>query len=124
MSSITLTNVTKRYGSLTTVDALNLDIHAGEFLAFLGPSGCGKTTTLRMIAGLALPDGGSIHFGGRDVSNLPPYARNAGLVLFSVATRAVVQLLSELDSTSGVHCTVISSGQVIAGALVSMIVTI
>ena len=80
MSSITLTNVTKRYGSLTTVDALNLDIHAGEFLAFLGPSGCGKTTTLRMIAGLALPDGGSIHFGGRDVSNLPPYARNAGLV--------------------------------------------
>lgn len=80
MSSITLNKVTKRYGSLVTVDALDLEIDQGEFLAFLGPSGCGKTTTLRMIAGLTIPDGGSIHFGNREVTDLPPYLRNAGLV--------------------------------------------
>ncbi|MEQ9675646.1 MAG: ABC transporter ATP-binding protein [Roseovarius indicus] len=85
MSSITLENVTKRYGSLTTVDKLNLDIQKEEFLAFLGPSGCGKTTTLRMIAGLTLPDDGVIHFGSRDVTFLPPYSRNAGIVFQSYA---------------------------------------
>jgi putative spermidine/putrescine transport system ATP-binding protein len=85
MSDIKLTDVTKRYGSLTTVDKLNLDINQGEFIAFLGPSGCGKTTTLRMIAGLTLPDAGSIRFGRRDVTALPPYERNAGIVFQSYA---------------------------------------
>lgn len=85
MSSITLEKVTKRYGSLTTVDSLDLEIRKEEFLAFLGPSGCGKTTTLRMIAGLTLPDEGHIHFGSRDVTALPPYERNAGIVFQSYA---------------------------------------
>lgn len=80
MSQISLQDVTKRYGSLTTVDRVSLDIAQGEFVAFLGPSGCGKTTTLRMIAGLTLASEGSIRFGTRDVSDLPPYLRNAGLV--------------------------------------------
>lgn len=80
MSDITLSDVTKSYGSLVTVDSLNLKINDGEFLAFLGPSGCGKTTTLRMISGLTLPNSGSIHFGHRDVTDLPSYLRNAGLV--------------------------------------------
>ncbi|HEY5794460.1 MAG TPA: ABC transporter ATP-binding protein [Bosea sp. (in: a-proteobacteria)] len=80
MSQISLQDVTKRYGSLTTVDRVSLDIGQGEFVAFLGPSGCGKTTTLRMIAGLTLASEGSIRFGTRDVTDLPPYLRNAGLV--------------------------------------------
>jgi putative spermidine/putrescine transport system ATP-binding protein len=80
MSQISLLDVTKRYGNLTTVDRVSLDIGQGEFVAFLGPSGCGKTTTLRMIAGLTLASEGSIHFGTRDVTDLPPYLRNAGLV--------------------------------------------
>ncbi|MBD3847577.1 ABC transporter ATP-binding protein [Bosea sp. SSUT16] len=80
MSQISLQNVTKRYGNLTTVDRVSLDIGQGEFVAFLGPSGCGKTTTLRMIAGLTLASEGSIRFGTRDVTDLPPYLRNAGLV--------------------------------------------
>ncbi len=80
MSQITLKDVTKSFGPLTTVDRVSLDIGQGEFLAFLGPSGCGKTTTLRMIAGLTLASSGSIHFGDRDVTVLPPYLRNAGLV--------------------------------------------
>lgn len=85
MSSITLEKVTKRYGNLTTVDSLDLEIRKEEFLAFLGPSGCGKTTTLRMIAGLTLPNDGRIHFGSRDVTTLPPYERNAGIVFQSYA---------------------------------------
>jgi putative spermidine/putrescine transport system ATP-binding protein len=80
MSQISLENVTKRFGTLTTVDRVSLDIGQGEFVAFLGPSGCGKTTTLRMIAGLTLASEGSIRFGARDVTELPPYLRNAGLV--------------------------------------------
>ena len=80
MSKITLRDVTKRYGSLTTVDKVSLEIAQGEFVAFLGPSGCGKTTTLRMIAGLAFASEGSIYFGDRDVTVLPPYLRDAGLV--------------------------------------------
>ncbi|WID94546.1 ABC transporter ATP-binding protein [Bosea vestrisii] len=80
MSQISLQDVTKRYGALTTVDRVSLEIGQGEFVAFLGPSGCGKTTTLRMIAGLTLASEGSIRFGTRDVTDLPPYLRNAGLV--------------------------------------------
>ncbi len=80
MSHISLEDVSKRYGTLTTVDSVSLDIRQGEFVAFLGPSGCGKTTTLRMIAGLTLASQGRIRFGERDVTELPPYLRNAGLV--------------------------------------------
>ncbi|WP_138466729.1 ABC transporter ATP-binding protein [Poseidonocella sp. HB161398] len=80
MSSITLQALSKSYGGTVTVDRLDLDMREAEFLAFLGPSGCGKSTTLRMIAGLAMPDSGRILFGERDVTRLPPYRRNAGLV--------------------------------------------
>ncbi|CVI54350.1 ABC transporter ATP-binding protein [Agrobacterium leguminum] len=80
MSAITLENIVKRHGALTTVSDVSLDIRQGEFIAFLGPSGCGKTTTLRMIAGLADVSEGRILFGNRDVTAMPPYLRNAGLV--------------------------------------------
>ena len=80
MSQVSLQDVTKRYGNLTTVDRVSLEIGQGEFVAFLGPSGCGKTTTLRMIAGLTMASEGSIRLGTRDVTDLPPYLRNAGLV--------------------------------------------
>jgi ABC-type multidrug transport system ATPase subunit len=52
---VVLSSVTKRFGELTAVDAIDLDIAEGEFFTMLGPSGCGKTTTLRMIAGFELP---------------------------------------------------------------------
>ena len=64
---ISLRGVTKRFGKVTAVSDLTLDIAAGEFHTFLGPSGCGKTTTLRMIAGLEDPDNGEIFIGGRCV---------------------------------------------------------
>src|SRR5690348_12251622 len=72
--------VTKRFGSLTAVNAVSLRVHKGEFLSLLGPSGCGKTTSLRMIAGFEQPDEGELLIGGRDVSGVPPYKRDVNTV--------------------------------------------
>jgi len=58
MAKIQLENVTKKFGELTAVDRVSLEVNDGEFIALLGPSGCGKTTTLRLIAGLEVPNEG------------------------------------------------------------------
>ncbi len=80
MSSVSLQAVSKSYGSHRAVSDFTLEIAQGEFMVLLGPSGCGKTTTLRMIAGFVEPTSGRILFGNRDVTDLPPYRRNTGLV--------------------------------------------
>src|SRR5690349_19662195 len=72
--------VTKRFGSLTAVNSVNLQVRRGEFLSLLGPSGCGKTTSLRMIAGFEQPDEGEILIGGRDATGTPPYKRQVNTV--------------------------------------------
>src|SRR5256885_13612278 len=72
--------VTKRFGSLTAVDAVDLRVRTGEFLSLLGPSGCGKTTSLRLIAGFEQPDEGEILIGGEDAVGVPPYKRNVNTV--------------------------------------------
>jgi spermidine/putrescine ABC transporter ATP-binding subunit len=73
-------SVTKRFGEVTAVDNVDLDVHAGEFLALLGPSGCGKTTSLRMIAGFEQATEGDILIGGASAVGLPPYRRNVNTV--------------------------------------------
>src|SRR4051812_22511567 len=80
MANIALRHITKTYGAVLSVDDVSLDIAQGELVAFVGPSGCGKTTTLRIIAGLTDITTGSVLFDGRDVSNLPTYHRNTGMV--------------------------------------------
>src|SRR5262249_21997549 len=80
MSSVSLQSVSKSYGAQHAVSDSSLEIAEGEFLVLLGPSGCGKTTTLRMIAGFVEPTAGRILFDNRDVTDLPPYHRNTGLV--------------------------------------------
>jgi spermidine/putrescine ABC transporter ATP-binding subunit len=72
--------VTKRFGELTAVDAVSLQVRKGEFLSLLGPSGCGKTTSLRMIAGFEQPDEGEILIGGVDAVGTPPYRRDVNTV--------------------------------------------
>jgi spermidine/putrescine ABC transporter ATP-binding subunit len=72
--------VTKRFGSLTAVDGVSLQVRKGEFLSLLGPSGCGKTTSLRMIAGFEQPDAGEILIGGVDAVGTPPYRRDVNTV--------------------------------------------
>ena len=85
MAELRLENVSKRYGEHLVVEDLSLAIAQGEFLVLLGPSGCGKTTTLRMIAGFIEPTAGKIRLGGREVTQLPPWKRNTGLVFQSYA---------------------------------------
>jgi ABC-type Fe3+/spermidine/putrescine transport system ATPase subunit len=82
---VELVGVTKRFGAVAAVDAVDLQVHPGEFLSLLGPSGCGKTTTLRLIAGFERPDEGEVRIGGRDVSGLPAYRRNVNTVFQSYA---------------------------------------
>jgi spermidine/putrescine transport system ATP-binding protein len=77
---IRLENVTRRFGDLRAVDAVSLEIGAGEFFSLLGPSGCGKTTTLRMIAGFEEPDSGSVFLDGEDVTSVSPKRRNVNMV--------------------------------------------
>lgn len=82
---ILLERVSLRYGSYTAVNEVSLEVGAGEFLSLLGPSGCGKTTTLRMIAGFAVPSDGRIVVGGVDVTHMPARRRGVGLVFQSYA---------------------------------------
>jgi len=70
----------KSYGDVTAVDGVDLAVGQGEFFTMLGPSGSGKTTTLRLIAGFERPDEGTVELGGKDVSALPPYARDVNTV--------------------------------------------
>ncbi len=78
-------NLVKKFGTFTALNDVSLDVMAGEFVCFLGPSGCGKTTLLRSIAGLDPQTSGTIEQGGRDVSTLPPSARDFGIVFQSYA---------------------------------------
>ncbi len=75
----------KAFGEFLALSDVSLEISEGEFVCFLGPSGCGKTTLLRAIAGLDLQTRGTVHQGGKDVSNLPPSQRDFGIVFQSYA---------------------------------------
>jgi spermidine/putrescine transport system ATP-binding protein len=83
--SVSLRGVTKRFGELTAVRGMDLDIPRGEFFTMLGPSGCGKTTTLRMIAGFEEATEGTVLLDGDDVTGLPPFRRPTNTVFQSYA---------------------------------------
>jgi iron(III) transport system ATP-binding protein len=80
---LSLRNVTKRFGSVTAVQNVNLDIEEAEFVCFLGPSGCGKTTLLRIIAGLETPDESMVLHKGESLDGVPARLRNFGVVFQS-----------------------------------------
>jgi ABC-type Fe3+/spermidine/putrescine transport system ATPase subunit len=83
--NLRLENLTKRFGTLTAVDHVNLEIEEGEFVCFLGPSGCGKTTVLRMITGFETVTEGKIIFDERVINDLIPQKREFGIVFQSYA---------------------------------------
>jgi putative spermidine/putrescine transport system ATP-binding protein len=85
MAQLEIQNLVKRYGDFHAVRDVSLNVADGEFLVLLGPSGCGKTTTLRMVAGFIEPTAGQVRLGGTDVTVLPPWKRNAGMVFQSYA---------------------------------------
>jgi spermidine/putrescine transport system ATP-binding protein len=82
---IKIRQVSKAFGAFLAVDGIDIDIEEGAFVAIMGPSGCGKTTTLRMIAGLEIPDRGSIHYRGSDVTLASPWDRRMPLVWQNLA---------------------------------------
>ncbi|RAX48280.1 spermidine/putrescine ABC transporter ATP-binding protein [Arthrobacter sp. AQ5-05] len=79
-AEVTLTGITKSYGGRTVLDGLDLSMAGGELLALLGPSGCGKTTTLRVLAGLEIPESGTVKIGSKDVTSAPVRGRGIGIV--------------------------------------------
>lgn len=85
MAEIKIEHVTKRFGKFVAVNDVSLTVADKEFVVLLGPSGCGKTTLLRAVAGLGMADEGRISIGGRDVTYLPPRARNISMVFQSYA---------------------------------------
>jgi spermidine/putrescine ABC transporter ATP-binding subunit len=84
-ATINLAGLVKHYGASVAVDGVSLDVAPGEFVSLLGPSGSGKTTILMMVAGFVIPNAGTILLGGSDITRLPPYRRNIGMVHQSYA---------------------------------------
>jgi multiple sugar transport system ATP-binding protein/alpha-glucoside transport system ATP-binding protein len=85
MSDVALKKVVKRYGFHEVIHGIDLDIKAGEFVAFVGPSGCGKSTLLRMIAGLEDISDGEVEIGGDVVNDISPSSRGIAMVFQSYA---------------------------------------
>ena len=85
MSDVRLQGIVKRFGDVTAIAGVDLEVESGEFLVVLGPSGCGKTTLMRTVAGLEEPNEGSIQIGEREVTELPPRKRGIAMVFQSYA---------------------------------------
>ena len=98
MSSVTFTGVTKRFGRVTAVDDLTLDIADGEFMVLLGPSGCGKSTALRMIAGLEEITEGELKIGDRVVNQVTPAKRDVSMVFQSYALYPHMTVAKNIES--------------------------
>lgn len=84
-ADLSIRGVNLSYGDNHVLKNINLDIHPGEFFAFLGPSGCGKTSLLRLIAGFNQASSGTVHVSGEEIGALPPWKRDIGMVFQSYA---------------------------------------
>ncbi len=85
MPDLIVDKITKKYGKVIAVNKVSFKVMNGEILSLLGPSGCGKTTTLRIIAGLTMPDEGKVLLGEKDITRLPPEQRGMGMVFQNYA---------------------------------------
>ena len=85
MAAIELQSVLKRFGEVTALAGVSLEIASGEFFTLLGPSGCGKTTLLRTLIGFETPNSGSVLVGGQRLNDVPTHRRNMGMVFQSYA---------------------------------------
>ena len=82
---VRIEGLTKRFGDVTAVDEVDLEIGRGELFALLGGSGCGKTTLLRVLAGFETPDAGRVIIDGQDMTGVPPHLRPVNMMFQSYA---------------------------------------
>ena len=104
--AITLTDVTKHFGSHAALDRVSLDVASAEAAVILGPSGCGKTTLLRVVAGLEIPETGEVVLSGTPVGAagrtiIPPHQRKIGFVFQDLALWPHLTVLQNLDFVLG-----------------------
>lgn len=92
-----LENLTKKFGEVSAVAGIDLEIGEGEFFAMLGPSGSGKTTVLRMIAGFETPTSGKILISGEDISPVPPFERDVNTVFQDYALFPHMTVLANVE---------------------------
>ena len=97
MDKIIVENLSKAFGSSGVLHDLSFSIREGEFLSILGPSGCGKTTILRILIGLESPDSGAIYKDGKEITRLPPYQRNMGIVFQNYALFENMSVLQNVE---------------------------
>jgi multiple sugar transport system ATP-binding protein len=97
MAGVVFKNVAKRYGEVSIIEGLNLDIRDHEFMVLVGPSGCGKSTALRMIAGLEEISAGSLSIGERVVNELPPKERDVAMVFQNYALYPHMNIRENLE---------------------------
>ncbi|MFM8266853.1 MAG: ABC transporter ATP-binding protein [Ilumatobacteraceae bacterium] len=83
MTNLDYRAIRKTFGATVALDRLDLEVRDGELITLLGPSGCGKTTALRIAAGFEVPDTGTVHVGGAEVTGTPAHERNMGMVFQS-----------------------------------------
>ena len=77
--------IVKRFGHVTAVERMDLDVREGDLVTLLGPSGCGKTTLLRMLAGLETPTEGDMYINGKRINDTPVHKRNLGMIFQNYA---------------------------------------
>lgn len=100
MVFLLLRNLTKKFGPVVAVKQANLAVNEGEFLVIVGESGCGKTTTLRLIAGLEIPDEGTIFIGGTPVNDVPVGQRGVQMIFQNYALWPHMKVFDERGYTN------------------------
>lgn len=110
MFDLQCVNVTKRFGPLTAVSGVSLDVPSGSFFSILGPSGCGKTTLMRMIAGFETPSAGDIRIKGSSVIGSPPNKRNVKMVFQHLALFPMMNVGENI--AYGLRCRGVSKSEI------------
>lgn len=95
---LSLRGLTRRFGGLTAVDAIDLDLAKGELISIIGPNGAGKTTLFNLVTGLDRPDAGTVHFEGQDITGLSPERLAAGGIARTFQLGRVFGNLSVMDN--------------------------